>query len=40
MVMGPRGRVRGMITLEDLIEAVVGSISDEFDPRREAKEAS
>lgn len=38
MVTDPRGKVRGLLTLEDLIETVVGSISDEFDPGR--KEAS
>lgn len=32
MVAGPAGNLEGMITLEDLIETVVGSIADEFDP--------
>jgi len=32
VVVDPGGNPLGMITLEDLIEAVIGSISDEFDP--------
>ncbi len=40
MVTDPDGHARGMITLEDLIETVVGSINDEFDPVNETKEAS
>ncbi len=32
MMIGPEGLPQGMITLEDLIETVVGSINDEFDP--------
>jgi len=31
VIAGPHGNPTGMITLEDLIEAVVGSIADEFD---------
>jgi CBS domain containing-hemolysin-like protein len=40
MVAGPRGNLVGMITLEDLIETVVGSIADEFDPPEAAAERS
>jgi putative hemolysin len=32
VVVDGNGNPRGMITLEDLIETVVGSIQDEFDP--------
>ena len=31
IVVDPQGNPRGMITLEDLIEAVFGSLRDEFD---------
>jgi CBS domain containing-hemolysin-like protein len=31
VVTDPRGNLLGMITLEDLIETVIGSIHDEFD---------
>ena len=31
MVADPRGNLLGMVTLEDLIETVIGSIHDEFD---------
>ena len=34
-VVAPEGTVLGLISLEDLIETVVGSISDEFDPETE-----
>ncbi len=40
MVADAAGRIQGMITLEDLIETVVGSISDEFDLVGPTKEAS
>lgn len=32
LVCDPNGNPEGLITLEDLIEAVVGAIADEFDP--------
>lgn len=35
VVADPRGNLLGMITLEDLIEAVIGSIHDEFDHGKE-----
>ena len=38
MVAAPDGNLVGMITLEDLIEAVVGSIADEFDRPDQATE--
>ncbi len=44
IVVDRAGRSRGLLTLEDLIEKVTGSISDEFDPqaaavRQDGKEA-
>lgn len=33
IVVGERGVLSGLVTLEDLIEQIVGSIEDEFDPQ-------